>query len=222
MKILAIETSSIACSVALLCDNKITEQHIISPKEQAKRILPTIEECLAQENLTINQIDAFAYGCGPGSFTGVRIAASVIQGLAFATKKPVISVSSLAAIAQSAFFATGWQHLLVAMDARINEVYWGAYVVKDGIVRLLNDEKVTRPDEIEAPGKTDWFGVGNGWEVYTNEIGYKPVGVKVDELPTAKAVAILAKVKYFAGELVKPSEALPVYLRNDVAKKKQT
>lgn len=220
MKLLAIETSSAACSVALLIDDELKSIHEISPKQQAQNILPMIEKILLSKNISLNQLDALAFGCGPGSFTGVRIAASVIQGLAFATQIPVISISSLAALAQAAYQELGWRRLLAAVDARIQEVYWGAYEVNDnGLVVLAGEERVSHPEEISQQNGQDWSGVGNAWEIYLKQIPYHPLQIDAARLPTAEAVALLAKPKYVAGDFIDISQALPVYLRNDVAKK---
>jgi tRNA threonylcarbamoyladenosine biosynthesis protein TsaB len=218
MKILAIETSTNACSVALLIDNVIQASHLIAPMQQAKLILPMIEERLQSANIWLNQLDALAFGCGPGSFTGVRIATSVMQGLAYASAVPLISVSSLAAVAQAAYTDLGWEKLFVAMDARISEVYAGAYQINDaGIAELLGEEAVSAPEQMVIPEGSDWYAVGNGWEVYQAQLSYKPIAQDTTRLPTASAVAVLAKDKFQKGDFVAPGAALPVYLRNNVA-----
>ncbi len=220
MKILAIETSSTACSVALLVDDKISCIHRILPLKQAQFILPMIHELLEMNNISLKQLNAIAFGCGPGSFTGVRIATSVTQGLAYALKLPVIPISSLAALAQSAYRDLGWKKLLVGVDARIQEVYWGAYEVSDkGLVTLLHQEKVCAPQDVTLPEDKEWYGVGNAWEIYADQIVYSPLKLDTRRLPTAEGVLELAKIKYLNKEWVEAKEALPVYLRDCVAKK---
>ncbi|MEO8401341.1 MAG: tRNA (adenosine(37)-N6)-threonylcarbamoyltransferase complex dimerization subunit type 1 TsaB [Gammaproteobacteria bacterium] len=220
MKILAFDTSSAACSVALLNEEKITSRHELIPMQQAKQLLPMIDALLAADKIKPNQLDAIAFGCGPGSFTGVRIAVSVAAGLAYATQKPLISISSLAAVAQAAYDDLGWKQLLVACDARINEVYWAAYEVQtDNLVHLNGIEQVTLPEAIIHPGTDGWSGVGNAWDVYADKISFKPDKVDITRLPMATALITLAKAKFSKQEWVNAAEAVPVYLRDDVAKK---
>lgn len=219
MKLLALDTSSTACSVALLVDDKIDFLHRILPLQQAQSILPMINELLSIHKISLNQLDAIAFGCGPGSFTGVRIATSVTQGLAYAMQLPVIPVSSLAALAQAAYRELGWKKLLVAIDARIQEVYWGAYQVnEEGLAVLVGQEKVSSPQEIKL-SEEGWYGVGNAWEVYADQIAYVPLNVDASRLPMAQGVLELAKVKYANKEWVTAKNALPIYLRDSVAKK---
>ncbi len=220
MNILAFDTSSSACSIALLLNEKIIERHAITPMQQAKVILPMIHELLDSENMTLQQLNAIAFGCGPGSFTGVRIAISVAQGLAYATDKPLIPVSSLAAVAQAAFQELGWKKLLVAVDARIDEVYWASYAVDSGkLVKLIGKEAVSTPDNICLPDKGEWYGIGNAWEVYKSKIACQPKQIDANRLPMASAILALARSLFLQGSVVAPRDAKPVYLRNDVAKK---
>jgi tRNA threonylcarbamoyladenosine biosynthesis protein TsaB len=218
MKILAIETSTTACSVALLIEDEIKFLHKIAPMQQAKLILPMINDILESNNIKLNQLDALAFGCGPGSFTGVRIAISVMQGLAYASQIPLISISSLAAVAQAAYTDLGWKKLLVAMDARINEVYYGAYQINEhGLAYLIGEETVCPPQQVKFSEENDWYGVGNGWQVYHEQLAKQPVAIDDTRLPLATAVALLAKQKHQERDWVSPAEALPVYLRNNVA-----
>jgi tRNA threonylcarbamoyladenosine biosynthesis protein TsaB len=222
MKILALDTSASACSVALLIDDEIHLLHEIEPMQQAKRILPMIQQLITTHQVELNTLDALAFGCGPGSFTGVRIAASVIQGLAFATGVPLIKISSLAAVAQSAYQDLGWKKLLVAMDARIREVYWGIYQVDEsGLAKLSGEEKVCLPQDISLPRGNDWYGVGSAWSEYKEALlatlPFELLGMDATRLPQASAVAVLAKDKFLRKEFTDPAEAIPVYLRDNVA-----
>lgn len=220
MKILSIDTSSAACSVALLIDEEITATHKLIPMQQAQNILPMIENLLSSKNISFNQMDALAFGCGPGSFTGVRIAASVIQGLGYGLNLPIISISSLAALAQQAYEDLHWKKLLVGIDARIQEVYCAAYEVNsEGFMSLVGNEIVCRPEDFIIPKGNDWYGVGNAWEVYTRDIPFQPLEIDITRVPTASAVVRLARMKYLSQEWLSPAEALPVYLRDSVAKK---
>lgn len=219
MKILAIDTSSVACSVALLLEEEITAIDRLLPLQQAQSILPQINELLTQCKIDLKQLDALAFGRGPGSFTGVRIATSVIQGLGFALNVPIIPISSLAALAQAAFKELGWKKLLVGVDARIQEVYWGTYVVNaEGLVTLVGNEVVSKPSELMFPEDKEWYGVGDAWEAYRNQIKFDPLAIDSTRLPMASGVLQLAKPCYLRQEWVSAADALPVYLRDNVAK----
>lgn len=221
MKLLAFDTSASACSVALMLDEKIIARHEVAPMQQAKMILPLISELLQQEKTTLAELDAIAFGCGPGSFTGVRIATSVAQGLAYATGKSLIAISSLAAMAQAAYDQWHWPVILTAADARIQEVYWGLYAVQeDGLVRLIDKEHLTAPERMLEPAG-QWAGAGNAWAVYSAQISFQPERVDTECQPDAAAMLRLAKAKYLAGETVLPENAAPVYLRDEVAKKQK-
>jgi len=219
MKILALDTSSPICSIALLYDQKIVSRDSAVTLKQAQVILSEINALLTSENIHLNQLDAIAFGCGPGSFTGARIAASITQGLAYALKIPVISISSLKAIAYATYLDLGWDKLLVGVDARMDEIYWGQYIIQHEVISLMHEECIDKPEKIQFPDKNDWFGVGNAWEVYLDRIPYQPFQIDPTRLPLAKAIAHLAKIELEAGRTLLPHQALPVYLRNNVAKK---
>lgn len=221
MKLLAIDTSSTACSIALQIGKDILSRHVIMPMQQAQLILPMIKTLLTDANIKLNQLDAIAFGRGPGSFTGIRIAASVAQGLSFGAKLPVIAISSLAALAQAAYQSLGWEKLLVAVDARMQEVYWGIYSVNStGLVVLTGEEMISAPNQLPFVEDQAWSGVGNGWEVYREQIAQKLTKIDSTYLPTATAILALAGEKWLKQEdLLKPEDALPTYLRLNVAKK---
>jgi tRNA threonylcarbamoyladenosine biosynthesis protein TsaB len=218
VRLLAFDTSSPACSVALLdtakpAGEQILSLHKIMPMQQGKLILPMINTILSSSFLTLHDLDAIAYGRGPGSFTGIRIASSVAQGLGFATKFRLIPISSLAAIAQTAYLEQQWAYLLVALDARMGGVYWAQYKVNQlGLVELIGREEVSAPETVGMPENTNnWYGVGDGWEKYN--LGIQPKATNSKLLPTAQAILSLARVKFEQGEWVKANEAVPVYLR---------
>lgn len=222
MKILAIDTSSNACSVALLIDDQVKALHEVAPMQQTQKILPMIDALLRDSYMSLNQLDALAFGCGPGSFTGVRIATSVMQGIGFAMNLPLIPISSLAALAQAAYEELGWKRLLVGVDARIQEVYWGAYQVNDqGLVELVGKELVCPPEEVILPANGDWCGVGSAWDVYRTQIPCNPLQIDASRLPMATAILTLAKPKFINNDRVSAEQALPTYLRDEVAKKQQ-
>jgi tRNA threonylcarbamoyladenosine biosynthesis protein TsaB len=219
MKLLAFDTSATACSVALLKDNEVSFSHQVAPMKQAKLILPAIDELLQNHALELNDLDAIAYGAGPGSFTGIRIAASVAQGLGFAAKKPLIAISSLAAMAQAAFMERQWEDVLVAVDARMDHIYWAQYKVNSSAcVELQGEEHRLPPEWASMPhDEAEWYGVGDGWAKYKDKLmnRLKPQlsTIYACQLPTAKAILELAKPKLAKGEFLSIFEALPVYLR---------
>jgi tRNA threonylcarbamoyladenosine biosynthesis protein TsaB len=211
VNILAFDTSTTACSVALLN----TELTKVAPMQQGNLILPMIQQVLSEASLTIQDLDAIAYGCGPGSFTGIRIASSVAQGIGFAANCPIIPISSMAAMAQAAYLAHQWEHLLVGLDARMGQVYWAQYNIKQGQAELIGHEEVCAPTALNVPNNTGWYGVGDAWNVYADSLTsqYAPLAINPNELPTAKAILMLANSQFAAGHWVSASEALPIYLR---------
>lgn len=226
MKLLAIETSSDACSAALLIEDAIEECFEIAPKRHTALILPMVDSLLKQAGLKLGELDALAFGCGPGSFTGVRIAASVVQGLAFGAELPVAPVSSLAALAQGVYRTHGATRILTATDARMNEVYWAAYCLdQNGFMSLLGDERVSAPPTVPVPEQDVWFGAGSGWEAYgailTARLGASLQGYQAHVYPHAQDIARLARAACQKGATVPAEQALPVYLRNEVTWKKQ-
>lgn len=225
MKILAVDTSTEACSAALLLDGEARERYRIAPREHAALILPMVESLLAEAGLALVQLDALAFGRGPGSFTGVRIGTGVIQGLAFGADLPVVPVSSLAAIAQGAYREKGAERVLAAIDARIQEVYWGAYQCSGaGVMELAGVECVCRPAEVPVPEGNGWFGAGTGWGAYPEELrmrlGGAVSGFEAERFPHAQDVAVLGVEGFGRGLALPAEQALPVYLRDEVAWKK--
>src|SRR5688572_16016384 len=146
-KILAIETATEACSVALLHGGKTLQRFEHRPQAQADLVLPMIEAVLSEAGLKTQDLDAIAYGRGPGSFTGLRIAAAVTQGIAVATGLPVIPVSTLAVIAQGVYRVHGREKVIAAIDARMQEIYWGYYRLQNGLMTAVGDEQVSPPDK---------------------------------------------------------------------------
>jgi tRNA threonylcarbamoyladenosine biosynthesis protein TsaB len=220
--ILAIETATDACSAALAVGDTVLERYALAPRQHAALILPMIESLLVESGLTLAQLDAIAFGRGPGSFTGVRIAASVVQGIAFAAQRPVVPVSTLAALALGARRETGSPAVLAALDARKDEVYWGAYVGSGaGEMQLQGDEVVCSPAAVTRPVAGDWVAAGSGWATYgailMQRLGTRVVRVLPDLEPRAADVARLAVEAFVQGRTVSPEAAIPVYLRNNVA-----
>jgi tRNA threonylcarbamoyladenosine biosynthesis protein TsaB len=221
-RLLAIETSTPACSAALLVDGEVLERYSLAPRQHAALMLPMIESLLLEAGLAVSQLDAIGFGRGPGSFTGVRIAASMVQGIAFAADLPVVPVSTLAALALGGVRESGLSRVMTAMDARKSEVYWGSYAnTADDVMTIQGDECVCVPDAVPDPGQGGWVGVGSGWSAYGEQLmrhlGERVVRLLPDLEPRAADVARLAGHAFHQGLSVRPEEAVPVYLRNKVA-----
>jgi tRNA threonylcarbamoyladenosine biosynthesis protein TsaB len=220
MIILAVETATEACSAALYIDCDVRERFEIAPRGHSGLILPMLDELLAEAGIALGRVDAVAFGRGPGAFTGVRIAVGVTQGITFAADLPAVPVSTLAAVAQG----VDAERVLVAMDARMNEVYWGAYQRNpSGLVTVLGDERISPPKMVALPAPDEWFGAGSGWGAYREALtAHCPVtAFDGTALPHAGAVARLGAAAFAAGLAVSPEQALPVYLRDEVAWQKQ-
>lgn len=222
-KILGIDTSTDACSVALLLPSgEIIERFEATGRQHSQLVLPMVDEILSKAGYELNQLDAIAVTRGPGSFTGVRIGISVAQGLAFGADLRVISVSTLAAIAWGALDREN-QIALVAIDARMEEVYFGAYARGENGIELLGEEKVCTPKEVVLPEGVEVesiIAVGNGWQEYAALLP-KFSGVKILEQPIfnhprASSVVALGYEKLMNGETLSPFEIVPIYLRDQV------
>ena len=222
--LLALDTATEACSVALLHNGQVFSRYAVIPRLHAQSILPMISEVLAEAGIAKTDLDAIAFGRGPGAFTGLRIAVGVVQGLAFALELPVLAVSNLAAIAQRAYREQGAEQIAVAIDARMDEVYWGCYTVVDGEVRLQGIEAVLPPERAELPrtAQGEWFAAGTGWQAYAERIAVLVYGRDEQLLPDAQDVLTLACGMWQRGEAITAQEAQPIYLRDQVATPKQS
>jgi tRNA threonylcarbamoyladenosine biosynthesis protein TsaB len=224
VKLLAIDTSTEACSAALALDDEVSERYRLAPREHTRLILPMVEDLLNEADLKIIDLDGVAFGRGPGAFTGLRIAAGVVQGIAYGADLSVVPVSSLAALAQGGHRETGSGRILAAIDARIQEVYWAAYHFDAaGEVRLVGEERVCSPHQVPSPGAGEWYGVGSAWGAYHGQLQSRLAGAlrgwQAERYPRARDVASLGLAALARGEAVSPEQALPVYLRNEVAVK---
>ncbi|MDY1038251.1 tRNA (adenosine(37)-N6)-threonylcarbamoyltransferase complex dimerization subunit type 1 TsaB [Lelliottia sp. CFBP8978] len=226
MRILAIDTATEACSVALWDNGNLFAHFEECPREHTQRILPLVKEILHQGNTTLTELDALAFGRGPGSFTGVRIGIGIAQGLALGANLPMIGVSTLATMAQGAWRNTGATRVLAAIDARMGEVYWAEYTRDEqGIWHGEETESVLKPDAVAERLKHlsgEWATVGTGWVAWpemANESGLTLVDGKV-LLPAAEDMLPVACQSLAAGKTVAVEQAEPVYLRNEVAWKK--
>ena len=228
MNILSIDTATEACSAALYINGELSSNYQLAPREHSRLILKMIDALLADANLPVSKLDAIAFGRGPGSFMGLRIAAGVVQGISFAHNIPVIPISTLKAIAQRAYEQTQNKHILVAIDARMDEVYWASYRLEEEQWQLDGEECVISPDKIqllEMLVKTDetWVGAGTGWGNYKDRLlptaNCQLQTFLPDCFPSAEVIAKLAVAEFNAGNMLSAAGAIPVYLRNNVAKK---
>jgi len=225
--ILALDTSTPACSVALNIDGVVLEDFRMAPRLHNDLILPMVDQILSQASLSLSDLDAIAFGRGPGSFTGLRISAGVVQGLAFGVNLPVIPVSTLAALSLEGFQKTGKNNWLAALDARMGEIYMGGYSVNkvDGRYEIhsLISESVAKPNELPA-FTTGFEGIGSGWcyeDILTSLLPTSPKHVLSDLAPRAACIAELAMLKFEKGEMVSSYDAIPTYLRDEITWEKQ-
>ena len=221
MKLLALDTATEACTVALWLDGNVLERFEFG-SHHAERLLPMIDALLAEAGHVLTQLDAIAFGRGPGSFTGLRIGAGVTQGLAFGADLPVVPVSSLAALAQGVDAAK----VLAAFDARMQQIYWGVYVRNtNGLMEVRGAEGVSSALAVPVPEGEDWHGAGSGWDVYhvslQQHLGACLAGWHRNGMPRARHVAELGVAGFRAGLAISADAALPIYIRDDVAKKKK-
>ena len=224
MKLLAFDTATEACSAALSIDGEVRERFAVAPRGHARLLLPMIEELLEEAGIAVTQLDALAFGRGPGSFTGVRIAAGVAQGIAFGAQLPVVPVSTLAALACAALQETRADQVLAAIDARMAELYWAHYRrADDDLPELKGGEQVSAAAQVQVSAGQDWCGIGTGWGVaevaLRAQLPVEPLAVLAQALPRAGYIARLGVRDFQRGAAVSAEQALPVYLRNQVAEK---
>ncbi len=217
--LLALDTATEACSVALLHNGQVLSHYEVIPRLHAQRLLPMIKQLLADAEVPLSALDAIAFGRGPGAFTGVRIAIGVVQGLAFALERPVLPVSNLAVLAQRSLREHGAQQVAAAIDARMDEVYWGCYRAEQGEMRLAGVEAVLPPEHASLPvdASGDWFAAGTGWGTFAARIPVAVTGQDAAMLPHAEDLLNLARFAWARGEALDADLAQPVYLRDQVA-----
>ena len=235
MHLLALDTSTEACSAALgVClpgePERVLTRSAEAPRGHAELILPMVESLLEEAGLSLSALGAIAFARGPGSFTGLRLAAAVTQGLAFGAGLPVLAVSTLRASALQALQrAPSATHVLVCNDARMSEVYVAAFARgANGLPELLGHEAVCPPSSVVLPAVSGvWVGAGHGFRAYPQLAELQHAGggfteIFAEVLPQAREVLPLARAEWAAGRILKPVEAQPVYLRDDVAKVPQS
>ncbi len=210
--------------MALGDGREILERFQLAPRQHARLLLPMVNEVLTEAGVKLGELDALAFGRGPGSFTGLRIAAGVTQGLALGAGLPVVPVSDLAALAQGAARERDATQVLACLDARMGEVYWGAYRRgPGGLVTPMSEERVSVPEAVACPAPGDWHGAGQGFAAYPalrSAPGGRIVETEPERVPRAADVLRLALAEAVAGNTVAAEAAIPVYLRDEVAWKK--
>lgn len=236
LTLLALDTSTEACSVALLYNGEKTYLNELAQRTHAKRILPMVDEILTDSGLKLNQLDALAFGRGPGSFTGVRVGAAIAQGLALGADLPVIPISNLTAMAQAAFELYQAENVAAAIDARMNEVYFSQLVREKKctdfgqffVWKNLIPEQVCSPEKalVQLANSTALnittstaLRVGTGWNAYAQFATKGLTGSDI-ELPDARYMLELARVEWLQQKTISALEIEPIYLRNEVTWKK--
>jgi tRNA threonylcarbamoyladenosine biosynthesis protein TsaB len=219
MNILAIETATDALSLAIGVGTRVHETTLAAGQRQAELILGEIDALLARAGVSVRELGGIAYGAGPGSFTGLRIACGVAQGIAAARGIPVLGVNTLAAIAAGC----GAMRVVACLDARMGEVYHAAFEKRDGALHEVTPSGLQRPESVPFPPGEGWTGCGAGFVVHRDalvaRLGARLIAVRPEVAPSAAAILKLAAPRFAAGEGGDPATAVPVYLRDRVALK---
>jgi len=226
MKLLALDTSSDACSVALQLDNSISETQVVEPKQHTRLLIPMIRDLLRDAGIDLGDLDAVVLGNGPGSFIGMRIGASVAQGLAFGSGLKIVPVSSMAAVAAEVMEIYSAAEVIVAQDARVNEAYLGIYRNDGDGIPIAVTEEVLQPiekiDGLAAASASELFAAGQAWEKYPalRELNRAAISKIVDvHYPKARYLLGLGMRAWQAGEAIEPENLAPAYIRTKVAEK---
>lgn len=217
MKFLVIDTSTEWCSAALWLDGRIQARRALAGQRHSSLLLPMVDELLREAGMSLRQLDGIGYGVGPGSFTGLRIACAVTQGLAFGADLPVVGVSTLESIAEQA----DAKQVLTVLDARMAEVYWAAYQ-RDGTGwRAVSEPQLALPESVAVPSGGEWVGAGNGFAALGDVLRPRLASqlARIDDalMPDAAAMAPLAAEAFERGEGMDAALAAPIYLRDKVA-----
>lgn len=221
MKILALDTSTAYCSTALSQDGEILSHEVLAEQRHSELILPMLQELLVEAGLTLAQLDGIAFGAGPGSFTGLRIACGVTQGLAFGADLPVTGICTLEALAQQA----GNRKVITAIDARMSEIYHAAYIKTAEGWEAMSEPALCLPQHAPLVEGCNWVGCGSGFLEYDEVLLTRYSGY-IDSIisglrPRARELAQLAVPIFAKGLGVNPDDAAPLYLRNKVALKEK-
>jgi tRNA threonylcarbamoyladenosine biosynthesis protein TsaB len=219
MRVLALETSTEYCSVALWQDGAMSDRCELAGQTHSVLLIPMLDGLLKAAGVKLADLDGIAFGAGPGSFTGVRIACSAAQGLALGAEKPVVGICTLQALAQ----ASGRDKVIAVLDARMAEVYYAAYEKRNGAWVTVCEPCLCLPQDTPPVAGNDWFGIGSGFIAHGDQLRVRYAanlaGVDEKAVPQAAAIAQLAAPLFSAGLGVDPAEALPLYLRDKVALK---
>ena len=223
LKLLALDTSTEACSVALCYNDQLLTLDEVCPQQHSKRILPMVQQLLAEAGASLTQLDGIVFGRGPGSFTGVRIGVGVTQGLAFGADLPVYGVSTLAAMAQAAKRLHNATQVIAAIDARMAEVYIAHFSLSDalnnGLMQAQSEEIAIKPEALTPFNLAGTvMAVGTGWQTYAQQLSaLQQVSIANDILyPSAQDMLALAAPAFAAGHFISAEQAEPVYVRDDV------
>lgn len=224
MNLLALDTSSDACSVALQVGDDIFEQHVIKPKEHTKILIPMIRSLLQDAAIELKDLEAIVLGNGPGSFIGMRIAASVAQGLAYGSGLKILPISSMAAVAAEVIETHSASEVIVAQDARMNEAYLGIYRINDAGLPVAVTEEALQPiEKIEGLAEiisSELIAAGQAWQKYPAllELNRAEISRLLEVyFPKARYLLGLAVQAWQAGKAIEPEKLTPAYIRMKVA-----
>ncbi len=223
MNLLAIETSTDACSVALLSDSNVLVDHRVAAQQHGALVIPMVDAIMAKAQLRPSQLDGLVFGRGPGSFTGVRIGVALAQGIALGADIGVVGISTLHSVAQGAFRVHGEKKVAVCLDARMKEVYLATFELDDSQLMLPSGEEYVCPPEdiVRHVSKDKWCWVGNGADCYAEHLfedfAVSAHAIRGEQGPNAQDHLALAQPLIKSGKLLAPEDAMPVYLRNKVA-----
>ena len=219
MNILALDTSNEYCSLALLRDGHVAVREILAGQGHSELILAMLDEVLKQEGVKISEMNGIAYGSGPGSFTGLRIACGVAQGIAFGMDIPVVGIGTLHAMAQ----AMDGDRIVACLDARMGEIYFAAYERSGNRLVCIHEPGLYSPEDAPPLEGTGWVGCGSGFSAHGEKLVERYAG-KMDRIddairPHAREIALLAQGEFDAGSGMDAAYAFPLYVRNRVALK---
>lgn len=222
MKILAIDTSTEACSAALYIDGELIERYLVAPRKHIELLKPMVDEVMKAAEVDVSELTGLAFGAGPGSFAGLRVACAFVQGMGAGLEIPVVPVSTLKAMAQQVLETHADRTVLVMLDAKMKEVYWGVYRLEDKEVVTVLPEQVTKIDEIPnftgIVGLANIIGAGDGWNVTPNWVeALKPEFIEKNVYPRAGEIALLSIDDFENGMALDADQVSPIYLRNNIA-----
>lgn len=219
MKILAIDTSTEHCSIALSLNEQIISKDILAGQRHSELLLPMLHEMLLENDLTLSQLNGIAFGAGPGSFTGLRIACGVAQGLAFASELPIIGISTLEALAQK----SGCHKVITTLDARMGEIYHAAYIKTAEHWKTVSEPTVCLPENAPILPGDNWVGCGSGFDVYQKELSHlydkQLLDIQFGFYPHASEITQIALTKFIDGYNLQAMDVTPIYIRNKIALK---